>query len=188
MANTIFLDDDGRIVNGLPARVMRMAMESKGLLKEKGSIYVGTGETEEVTVTIPGPSGTETISYTYSIPKTASLNPPATAGPTASLIPGEYTLMCGILNEDGSANVYWKSLAEQDFSGPAGPTGPKGDTGPRGSLGPTGPTGALGPTGLTGSTGPKGDTGPMGPTGPAGISGKPAVTENSDGTVNIVFE
>lgn len=56
-------DDNGAIQTGLRADVMRKSMENKNLLSSKGSIYVGTGDTNDVVV-----SGS-----TVSIPKTAAL-------------------------------------------------------------------------------------------------------------------
>jgi hypothetical protein len=47
---------------------MRLMMEDKGLLKNKGSIYVGTGATQKVQPVPDGP--------VYEIPITAPLNPP----------------------------------------------------------------------------------------------------------------
>lgn len=41
----ITTDENGCIRNGLRADIMRCCMENKNLLAEKGSIYVGTGET-----------------------------------------------------------------------------------------------------------------------------------------------
>lgn len=61
MAN--ITDDNGAIQTGLRADIMRKSMENKNLLSSKGSIYVGTGDTNNVVV-----SGS-----TVSIPKTAAL-------------------------------------------------------------------------------------------------------------------
>ena len=36
--STNFTDSNGRISDGLPARVMRSAMENKGLLAQRGSM------------------------------------------------------------------------------------------------------------------------------------------------------
>lgn len=70
-----FSDSNGRISDGLPARVMRLAMENKGLLSQRGAMYYGTGEIEEVTVT---PQGGQSV--TYEIPKTGAIVPPNVNG------------------------------------------------------------------------------------------------------------
>ena len=44
MSNYNLTDENGHIINGLRADVMRCCMENKNLLEEAGSIYVGTGE------------------------------------------------------------------------------------------------------------------------------------------------
>ena len=41
------INSNNNIIPGLRADIMRKAMETKDLLKNKGSIYVGTGETPE---------------------------------------------------------------------------------------------------------------------------------------------
>ena len=42
------IDNDKRLVNGLRADIMRKAMETKALLAEKGSLYIGTGTSDTV--------------------------------------------------------------------------------------------------------------------------------------------
>ena len=60
-------DQNGRIVTGLRADIMRKSMENKNLLAHKGSIYVGTGDSERITV----------AGETVDIPITAELQPGA---------------------------------------------------------------------------------------------------------------
>lgn len=88
-----FSDSDGRILDGLPARVMRLAMENKGLLSQRGSMYYGTGETESVTVT---PQGGQSV--TYDIPKTGTIAPPTTDG--------TWVLTCEV--SDGDVSMQWR--------------------------------------------------------------------------------
>ena len=57
-------DEDGFIKAGLSSDIMRLSMESKGLLDKKGSIYIGTGESIQVNY------GAETVS----IAKTTALS------------------------------------------------------------------------------------------------------------------
>lgn len=151
MAN---VSTNGFIRNGLPGKPMRMAMETKALLDEKGALYAGTGVSETVTITGLGPTGpTGVNTVEYSVPKTAKVSPPNESG--------TYYLVY-----DGSTETGLKWLSGPPFGGESdfvGPTGPVGPMGPTGARGPMGPTGSVGPTGATGATGP---VGPIGPTGP----------------------
>lgn len=45
-----------QIPNGLPGEAMRKSMENKNILAEKGSLYVGTGKTEVVSIDGTGDS------------------------------------------------------------------------------------------------------------------------------------
>ena len=58
--------ESGCIAGNLPLKVMRVAMENKGLLAEAGTLYCGTGE--KISITIDN--------ETYNIPKTIAVNPP----------------------------------------------------------------------------------------------------------------
>ena len=82
---TNFTDSNGRISDGLPARVMRLAMENKGLLSQRGAMYWGTGEKDTVIVT---PEGGQSV--TYDIPKTEAIIPPDGNG--------TYRLVCTVTN------------------------------------------------------------------------------------------
>ena len=78
--NTFNIDDlfgtePGAIANALPARVMRVTMENKALLVNKGQLYAGTGET--VKIDIVTESG-DTI--TYNIPVTQAVPAPSVTG------------------------------------------------------------------------------------------------------------
>lgn len=74
--SNIDVDKTGNECNVIPtnkyARAMRMRMEDKSLLRNKGAIYVGTGKMQTVT---PVPGGVE-----EEIPITAPLNPPLEDG------------------------------------------------------------------------------------------------------------
>ena len=73
------------------AREMRMAMENKNLLQRAGSLYVGTGSTQEVTPF-------EGAEWTVAVPITAPLNPPT--------VDGNYVLTCVVTL--GKATLAWK--------------------------------------------------------------------------------
>ena len=67
-ANSKLTDSEpGCIAGGLPYKVMRIAMENKGLLDKAGALYCGTGRTISVTV------GNDT----YNIPETIAVDPPS---------------------------------------------------------------------------------------------------------------
>ena len=159
--------NNGHIRNGLPGKPMRMAMETKALLDEKGALYAGTGASETISITGLGPTGpTGANTVEYSIPKTAKVAPPNGSGTY-------------YLAYDGSTETGLKWVSSSSMgggTGGVGPTGPTGATGAQGPVGPTGPAGSssgsgamgpTGPTGPTGATGARGVAGPTGPTGPA---------------------
>ena len=62
--------ESGCIAGNLPLKVMRVAMENKGLLAEAGTLYCGTGE--KISITIDN--------ETYNIPKTIAVDPPSENG------------------------------------------------------------------------------------------------------------
>lgn len=95
--------EGGRIKNGLPGKAMRYAMETKGLLKNKGSIYVGMGIDDPTTINGAEESG----SNTYHTPLTAALNPPTAQG--------TYALVCNV-SESGQVTIGWKSVNDLDGS------------------------------------------------------------------------
>lgn len=95
--------EGGRIKNGLPGKAMRYAMETKGLLKNKGSIYVGMGIDDPTTINGAEKSG----SNTYHTPLTAALNPPTAQG--------TYALVCNV-SESGQVTIGWKSVSNLDGS------------------------------------------------------------------------
>lgn len=64
--NSTLTNESGCIANNLSMKAMRVAMENKGLLKNAGALYCGTGRVN--TVTIDG--------ETYNIPITIAVDPP----------------------------------------------------------------------------------------------------------------
>lgn len=104
--NTTMTDgaEKNALANNLPGRVMRLSMENKNLLMEKGQIYVGTGNTHPVTITYVDDSGGNS-SVTYNIPITeASPVPPSTATSGAPL----FLVFTG----EGDTGLKWKTVDE----------------------------------------------------------------------------
>lgn len=95
--------EGGRIKNGLPGKAMRYAMETKGLLENRGSIYVGTGIDDETAINGAEGSG----SNIYHTPRTAALNPPTAQG--------TYALVCSV-TDSGQVTIGWKSVSDLNGS------------------------------------------------------------------------
>lgn len=70
MADIIITGSNGRINNNIPKKLFRLSTENKNLLAQAGSLYYGTGETEEITITTV--DGTQT----YQIPVTKAVESP----------------------------------------------------------------------------------------------------------------
>lgn len=80
---TLLSDTEGdHIANNIPYKFFRLGVESKGLLTEKGGLYVGTGETIDAVVTLDNNDV-----YHCEIPVTKQLEPPPNDGHT-------YVLTC----------------------------------------------------------------------------------------------
>ena len=86
---TIYKTSDGEIhdfadcvADGLPPRAMRYTMENKNNLAERGSIYVGLGETRETTIAFKtvGNEKKAIQNVKYISAKTGVLNPPTGDG------------------------------------------------------------------------------------------------------------
>lgn len=90
------------IATNLPPRAMRYTMENKCNLSEKGSMYVGLGETRETTVRVKQLNG-ETIDQTYQIPKTGIITPPTNSG--------NYQLVCTV-DSNGNVTMGWASIGD----------------------------------------------------------------------------
>ena len=88
----------GAIMNSLPGRAMRVAMENKDMLTGKGAMYAGTNEVNEVTVT-----GMDDGSTTYSVRKTAAVAPPSDLNPSAN---NPFVL---VYTGEGATGVVWMS-------------------------------------------------------------------------------
>ena len=65
-------NENGCIAAGLALRGMRLAMENKDLLKEAGSMYIGTGRLNKVKIVME--NGTETQ---FEVPETIAVKPPS---------------------------------------------------------------------------------------------------------------
>ena len=83
--------ESGCIAGGLPLKVMRIAMENKGLLDKAGALYCGTGKVRTVEAVVKkldkdgnvqkddkGNEITETV--LYDIPETIAVSPPPLGG------------------------------------------------------------------------------------------------------------
>ena len=65
-------DELGCIASGLALRAMRLAMENKDLLAEAGSMYVGTGETNTINITMEDGTVEQ-----FKVPRTIAVKPPS---------------------------------------------------------------------------------------------------------------
>ena len=76
--NSLLTDDEpGCIAGGLPLKAMRIAMENKGLLRQAGALYCGTGKVNPVTLNVLSEDGSTTETVTYNVPITIAVNPPS---------------------------------------------------------------------------------------------------------------
>lgn len=75
MDDIIITGSNGRINNNIPKKLFRLSTENKNLLAKAGSLYYGTGETEEVTITTVDDAG-NAVEQTYQIPITKAVEPP----------------------------------------------------------------------------------------------------------------
>lgn len=82
-ANSILTNEPGCIAGGLPYKVMRIAMENKGLLVQAGALYCGTGKSrtiEAVVKKLDGEGNEITETVLYDIPETIAVDPPQLDG------------------------------------------------------------------------------------------------------------
>lgn len=90
-ANSKLTNEPGCIAGDLPLKVMRIAMENKGLLDKAGALYCGTGNIRTVEAVVKkldkdgnvqkddkGNEITETV--LYDIPETIAVDPPPLDG------------------------------------------------------------------------------------------------------------
>ena len=68
--------ESGCIAGNLQLKVMRVAMENKGLLGNAGALYCGTGKVNTVTLDVLSEDGSTTETVTYNVPITIAVNPP----------------------------------------------------------------------------------------------------------------
>lgn len=89
--NSSSTNELGCIADSLPLKVMRIAMENKGLLAQAGALYCGTGKVNTIKVVVKkldkdgnvqkdgeGKEITETV--LYDIPETIAVSPPPLGG------------------------------------------------------------------------------------------------------------
>ena len=132
--------ESGCIAGNLPLKVMRVAMENKGLLEKAGSLYCGTGKVNSVTIE----------HERYDIPVTIAVEPPEggikndTTYGIQFMLDENKKVAGAIMKPSGSAG---------GSIGPTGPQGPKGDPGPQGPKGDPGPQGPKGDKGDPGTSG-----------------------------------
>ena len=69
--------ETGCIAGNLPLKLMRVAMENKGLLGQAGALYCGTGKVNPVTLNVLSEDGSTTETVTYNVPITIAVNPPS---------------------------------------------------------------------------------------------------------------
>ena len=134
MANTNSLltdDEKGCIAGGLPYKVMRFAMENKGLLEKAGSLYCGTGKVNPVTIE----------NERYDVPVTIAVEPPE-GGVKSDTTYGIQFMLDE--NEKVAGAIMKPSGSGGGSIGPTGPQGPKGDPGPQGPKGDKGDPGTSG--------------------------------------------
>lgn len=135
--------ESGCIANNLPLKVMRVAMENKGLLEKAGSLYCGTGKVNSVAIE----------NERYDVPVTIAVEPPE-GGVKSNTTYGIQFMLDE--NEKVASAIMQPSGSAGGSIGPTGPQGPQGDKGDTGPQGPQGPKGDPGPQG------PKGDKGDPG--------------------------
>lgn len=120
--------ESGCIAGELPLKVMRVAMENKGLLKKAGSLYCGTGKVNSVTIE----------NERYNVPVTIAVEPPE--GGVKSNTTYGIQFMLGE-NEEVAGAIMQPSGSAGGSIGPTGPQGPKGEPGPQGPKGDKGDPG-----------------------------------------------
>ena len=145
-ANSKSTNEPGCIAGSLPLKLMRIAMENKGLLEKAGSLYCGTGKVNSVAIE----------NERYDVPVTIAVEPPE-GGVKSNTTYGIQFMLDD--NEKVAGAIMQPSGSAGGSIGPTGPQGPKGDPGPQG------------PQGIPGPQGPKGDPGPQGPKGDKGDPG-----------------
>ena len=138
-ANSTSTNEPGCIAGNLPLKVMRVAMENKGLLEKAGSLYCGTGKVNSVTIE----------NERYDVPVTIAVEPPE-GGVKSDTTYGIQFMLDE--NEKVTGAIMQPSGFAGGSIGPTGPQGPKGDPGPQGPKGDPGPQGPKGDKGDPGTS------------------------------------
>jgi hypothetical protein len=125
--------EPGCIAGSLPLKLMRIAMENKGLLEKAGSLYCGTGKVNSVAIE----------NERYDVPVTIAVEPPE-GGVKSNTTYGIQFMLDD--NEKVASAIMQPSGSAGGSIGPTGPQGPKGD---KGDTGPQGPQGQPGKDGFT---------------------------------------
>ena len=120
--------EPGCIADSLPLKLMRVAMENKGLLEKAGSLYCGTGKVNSVTI------GNER----YDVPVTIAVEPPEDGVKNDTTYGIQFMLD---ENKKVAGAIMKPSGSGGGSIGPTGPQGPKGDPGPQGPKGDKGDPG-----------------------------------------------
>ena len=135
-ANSKSTNEPGCIAGSLPLKLMRIAMENKGLLEKAGSLYCGTGKVNSVAIE----------NERYDVPVTIAVEPPE-GGVKSNTTYGIQFMLDE--NEKVASAIMQPSGSAGGSIGPTGPQGPKGDKGDTGPQGPQGQPGKDGKDGFT---------------------------------------
>lgn len=174
--NSKSTNEPGCIAGSLPLKLMRIAMENKGLLEKAGSLYCGTGKVNSVTIE----------NERYDVPVTIAVEPPE-GGVKSNTTYGIQFMLDG--NEKVSGAIMKPSGSGGGSIGPTGPQGPKGDPGPQGPQGQPGKDGKDGFTPTGGAIVPNhvayDTTNGVQFTGPLSLQGTPASIPNLPFTATL---
>ena len=99
--------ENGCIASGLALRAMRLAMENKDLLAEAGSMYVGTGGTNTINITMEDGTVEQ-----FNVPRTIAVKPPSKGVINDTVYGIKFTVENGIVTgaqlvqtSEGSASI-----------------------------------------------------------------------------------
>lgn len=175
-ANSKLTNEPGCIADSLPLKLMRVAMENKGLLEKAGSLYCGTGKVNPVTIE----------NERYDVPVTIAVEPPEDGLKSNTTYGIQFMLD---ENEKVSGAIMKPSGSGGGSIGPTGPQGPKGDPGPQGPQGQPGKDGKDGFTPTGGAIVPNhvayDTTNGVQFTGPLSLQGTPASIPNLPFTATL---
>ena len=120
--------ESGCIAGSLPLKLMRVAIENKGLLEKAGSLYCGTGKVNSVTIE----------NERYDVPVTIAVEPPEDGVKNDTTYGIQFMLD---ENKKVAGAIMKPSGSGGGSIGPTSPQGPKGDPGPQGPKGDKGDPG-----------------------------------------------